>query len=162
MDALDYPTPMEIPTRPYVALYGSHAGDWRRRVAGLLRQHGVPFFDPTDRKAWARITPETGDARQGEVDTLVEKQRRALLGASAVIFHLARAEGNSPAARVELGYLMGLGTIPVYLYVAPDCAGRNYVWAQARLSPTTWVGYSLKETAETALLAFRGEHAPGP
>jgi nucleoside 2-deoxyribosyltransferase len=152
---------MDIPSVPYVALYGSHEGIWRKEAVVLLSRAGVPFFDPTDREAWSRITEETGDALQDEVDRLVKKQRDALLGASAVVFYLARSQGMSPAARFELG-LLAASSIPVFLHVAPDAGGRNYVWAQAKFSPNLRPFPSLNEAVLAAIDGFKSPSTARP
>uniref|UniRef100_A0A7S2QSN1 TIR domain-containing protein n=1 Tax=Chlamydomonas chlamydogama TaxID=225041 RepID=A0A7S2QSN1_9CHLO len=138
---------MQLPSRPYVALYGSNTEyKWRVEAAARLQAHGVPCYDPADQR-WQQVTEQTGDQQQRLVDELVTVQRHALTHAACVLFHMARVEGNSPAARFELGMLSCMPQLPVFLHVAPDTLGRNYVWAQARLSPN----FQTFETMDHAL-----------
>lgn len=130
---------MKIPSRPYIALYGSHSGDWRAECRSMLDERGIPWYDPTDLR-WRAITEETGDAQQRAVNRLVAKQHRALLGATCVVFHLAarhRDDGHaltSFAARSELGFLIGRG-IQTFACIESDIEGRNYIWGAMRLYP---------------------------
>lgn len=146
---------MEIPGLPYVALYGSHVGEWRQEVAGILEAGGVPFYDPRDPR-WRNVTEETGDELQDVVDELVEVQRRALLGAAAVLFYVARADGNSPAARFELGMLSRMPETPVFVHITEDTVGRNYLFAQVKLSPHFRWCPSLLAAAEAVTAWYRG------
>lgn len=133
---------MEIPTHPYVGLYGSHSGDWRSSAIERLSKAGITFYDPTD-AAWSRIDETNGDRLQPEIDTLVAKQHLGLLSAACVVFHLARRKTRNGvtsdtdvtaalAARCELGFLTGRG-IPTFVHIENDVEGRNYLWAQIAL-----------------------------
>lgn len=135
---------MEIPLEPYVALYGSHSGDWRDICIKKFKNHNISWYDPTD-KEWRGITEENGDSHQTTINRLVAKQHEGILNASCVLFHLAARKSyhykkNKPnpddtnkkltafAARCELGFLIGKG-IPTFAYIEPNVEGRNYLWA---------------------------------
>lgn len=145
------------PPGTYVGLYGSHGGDWRRRVAALLNEAGVPWHDPTDPR-WEGITHETGDRNQARIDELVAEEHEGLAGAACAVFHLAGGPDPpaSLAARFELGLLAGRGT-PTFLHVDPGALGRNYVWAAVKLHRHLASCRSLEEAVERAaeLMAFR-------
>ena len=130
---------MDIPSLPYLGLYGSHSGNWRALAISKLSKAGVPFYDPTD-LGWKRINEGNGDLLQHDINVLVAKQHLALVGATCVIFHLARRKTldgvtsdtdvtAALAARCELGFLTGRG-IPTFVHIEPDVEGRNYLWAQ--------------------------------
>jgi hypothetical protein len=135
---------MDIPSKPYVGLYGSHSGDWRSVCARALSNYQISWYDPTD-KQWDDITDENGDSYQTLIDELVAKQHQGMLNASCVVFHLAQTksysyEENKPkpedkgqvltafAARCELGFLIGSG-IQTFVHIEKDVRGRNYLWA---------------------------------
>lgn len=146
---MNHSLPMPIPARPYVALYGSHVGSWRQDHKPLFESRGVAYFDPID-PAWGEIDHENGDRKQPLINRLVETQRQAMLGAAAVLFYLGETKENSPAARFELG-MLSMSSIPVFLHVDPVCRGRNYAFAQQRLSPNIQLFSSLQAAAEAAI-----------
>lgn len=144
------------PPRTYVALYGSHAGDWRQRCIERLEAAGVPWHDPSD-PSWQGITHDNGDRLQDLVDRLVEEEQRGLLEAGAVVFHLAGGPDPpaSLASRVELGLLAGR-EIPTFVHVDPEALGRNYVWATLRLHSHLARCESLEEAVDGAVESLRG------
>jgi hypothetical protein len=154
---------VEIPSEPFVALYGSNSGDWREQVATALRHASVAFFDPLEPR-WASIDTANGDAMQALVDELVDREHRALEQARCAIFHVARAvvvkgeaTGDTVAAlasRVELGFLAGRG-IAAFVHVEPDVEGRNYLWAVCRRYPHLERCDSLVAATDAAIRAMR-------
>ncbi|HEU4404955.1 MAG TPA: nucleoside 2-deoxyribosyltransferase domain-containing protein [Polyangiaceae bacterium] len=155
---------MNTPTGPYIALYGSHSGDWREPLKARLEREGVAYYDPTD-EGWRRITPENGDERQAEIDALVANEHAALRGATCVVFHLARRlrvggvvhddqTTLALASRAELGFVTGRGVV-TFVHIEPDVEGRNYLWAQMKPYPHMVRCASLDEALERALAAFR-------
>ena len=160
---------MRIPIRPYIGLYGSHSGDWRRSCERALKELGIAFYDPTDVR-WKSISEATGDRQQSIIDRLVAKQHRGMLRAMCVIHHLAAHvryadPANRPkpddtgreipafAARAELGYLMGRG-IRTFSHIEPDVAGRNYFWAAMKDYPHVTRVHTLDEAVELAAAYF--------
>lgn len=153
---------MEIPDEPYVALYGTQSGDWRDGVAARLSASGIAWFDPTDER-WGTIDDDNGDAKQGLVDELVEREHSGMLGAVCVIFHVARRKKrsgtftgettNALASRAELGFLAGRG-IRTFVHVEPDVLGRNYLWALCALYPGTLVRAADLEEATSLATRF--------
>lgn len=126
----------------YVAVFGSHTGDWRVRAHAELRAAGLQVGDPRDPR-WRGLTRRNGDRHQGLIDRLVANQHALLLGAACVLFHLGstwtdeaghRRRSPAYAARTEIGFLTGRG-IPTFVHIEPDLTGRNYLWAQLRLYP---------------------------
>ena len=154
---------MDIPDGPYIGLYGSHTSAWRTPIMERLDAIGLKYYDPTD-AGWRRIDSENGDAQQAEIDALVAKQHRGLIGASCVIFHLAWRktwEDSQPgetsyalASRCEFGYLTGRG-IPTFFHIEPDVEGRNYLWAEARSYPHMVQCLALDEAVERGMEHMR-------
>ncbi|WP_437723502.1 hypothetical protein [Sorangium sp. So ce861] len=161
---------MEIPPTPYVAVYGSNSGDWRDGVIAALAAAGLSWFEPSD-DGWATIDAASGDARQAEIDALVAREHRGMLGASCVIFHLARRKvvGGAPtgettvalASRCELGFLTGRG-IRTFAHVEPDVEGRNYLWAQMALYPGWMTRCASLDDATARAIAFIRSRSRGP
>ena len=161
------------PPDAYIGLYGSHSGDWREHCARRFASWGIATFDPTDTDSWARVTDETGDQLQDLVNTLVARQHEGILGASAVVFHLARrwsSVGPSDprvhagdltafAARAELGFLAGAG-IHTWVHIEPDVLGRNYLWALCSLYPSLRRVSSLEEAMEGARASLLASRPP--
>ncbi len=165
-------TVMAIPRAPYVALYGSHTGDWRKVVVARLSAAGFGHYDPTDEN-WKGVDEENGDAKQNLIDKLVARQYEALRGAACVVFHLAAAmrwreappapgvakpNGTpvaAPAARFELGLLAGLGAPPVFVHIEPDVVGRNFLWAYVQQRPNLVRCQTLDEAGERAIAFMR-------
>jgi len=158
---------MEIPDRPYVALYGTHDSDsagrggWRDAVVGRLHEYGINAFDPTDRKGWDPITEKNGDEQQEEINRLVARQHRALLGAACVIHHLLGSVRGDPttshAARAELAFLMGT-QIPTFFVIEPKIDGRNYLWAVAKLHPHLHRCSDVEQATTRAIEYMRTAH----
>jgi hypothetical protein len=155
---------MDVPREPYIALYGSHSGDWREALKARLGREGVACYDPTDER-WQAINPSNGDERQAEVDAIVAKEHVALRGATCVIFHLARRRRVGGvvhddqttlalASRVELGFVTGRGVV-TFVHIEPDVEGRNYLWAQMKPYPHLVRCASLDEALDRALATFR-------
>lgn len=160
--------PMPIPDEPFVGLYGSHTGPWRRPVIRKLQQAGIRYFDPTDSAAWSEINDDNGDEKQPQVDELVEKQHQGMLQAQCVVFHLARWRDPADpsgkkdevcafAARCELGFLTGRG-IPTFVHIDNDVLGRNYLWAEMKLYAHMHRCDSLEDAADQAI-AFMEDQA---
>jgi hypothetical protein len=139
------------PAGTYVALYGSHGGDWRERAKALLDAAGVPWHDPTDPR-WDGITHADGDRHQELIDRLVAEEHEGLFGAACAVFHLAG--GAEPpaslAARFELGLLAGRG-LPTFVHVDARALGRNYVWAAVKLHQGLTACRTLEEAVERAI-----------
>lgn len=147
------------PTGTYVALYGSHGEDWRRRARLRLDAANVRWHDPTDSR-WEGITHENGDQHQQLIDQLVDEEHRGLLGAGCVIYQLTGGQ-PSLAARFELGLLSGKG-IETFVYVEPEALGRNYIWAALRLYPHLVRCDSLEEAVQRAIARMTSAAAPFP
>lgn len=154
---------MEIPDGPFVALYGSHSGDWRLPLIARFEREGVAWFDPTN-EGWDGIDATNGDARQTDIDALVAREHAALQRAGCVVFYLARrrreqgretgATTIALASRCEFGFLIGRG-IPTCFHIEPDVEGRNYLWAAALNHPHMVRCDSLDEAVARAISRVR-------
>jgi hypothetical protein len=159
---------MELPTAPYVGIYGSQSGDWQDAVKAALDAAGLAWYDPTD-EGWAGIDASNGDARQAEIDALVAREHRGLNGAACVVFHLARREvrrlvptGKTSASltsRCEIGYLSGRG-IRTFVHIEADVEGRNYLWAQIALYPRWMTRAATLDEATAGAIAFMVARTP--
>jgi hypothetical protein len=153
---------MDIPDVPYVALYGTEYGDWRKIPAAALDSAAVAWYDPTD-EAWAGIDETNGDIRQREIDALVEKELRALEGASCVLFQMTLGRGRSGgvasaaprslASRFELGFAAGK-RIRTFAHIGPGVEGRHYLLAQMRLCSTWMTSCASLDEAISCALEF--------
>lgn len=180
------PLSMAIPTSPFIALYGSHSGDWREPIVASLKNQQIAYYDPTD-PAWQSINEQNGDDKQADINALVAKQHSALRAATCVIFHLAyyrteqgikiktneqgqAASLTSFAARCELGFLTGLSAtlasqqppIPVFVHIEDDTEGRHYLWAQMAMYPHMVRCTTLQAATEQALNYFAKQQANRP
>lgn len=162
---------MDIPNKPYIALYGSHSGNWRERCAELLERHEIAYYDPTD-PGWNGIDEHNGDRLQDRIDRLVKKQHEGLLRSVCVIYHLANQKQEylndesfssrdpdgehkpAPAARCELGFLTGRG-LRTFGHIEGDVVGRNYLWAQMKLYPHMTACSTLRQASEQAIAYFQ-------
>ncbi|HEY8188378.1 MAG TPA: hypothetical protein VIF64_20075 [Pyrinomonadaceae bacterium] len=157
---------MKIPDKPYVALYGSHSGNWREACIKLLSHNNLLWYDPSDQR-WSDITNENGDQMQPLINRLVAKEQRGLMQARCVVFHLSHPVASSAtrrkraretrnddenflAARCELGFLIGRG-IPTFVHIDSDVEGRNYLWAAIKISPSLIRCRSLLEATKRAI-----------
>ena len=140
----------------YVALYGSHGGDWRRYCRALLDRASVHWHDPGDPR-WEGITFENGDRHQLLIDELVAEEHKSLLAAGCVVFHLAGGPDppTSLAARYELGLLAGCG-IQTFVHIETTALGRNYLWAALKLSPHLFRCQTLQEAVDASIELMQG------
>ncbi len=160
--------PMDIPSSPYVALYGSNSGDWRAAIAARLDAANIPWFDPTNDE-WNGIDWHNGDALQAKIDRLVKREQDAMLGARCALWHIGRTirEGvvdtgkttEAFACRLELGVLLGRG-LRTWVVIEPDVTGRNYLRAAAGAHPSASVCESDEEATEKLIAWWQGYTAP--
>lgn len=157
---------MSLPSKPFIALYGSHLGDWRAPLVARLAREGIAYHDPTD-AGWQPINEHHGDAEQATIDALVAREHQGMVDATCVVFYLARrARRRGPdgedvelttlsfASRCELGFLTGRGVL-TFVYIEPDFEGRNYLWAQIKPYPNVVRCASLDDALDRAIAAFR-------
>lgn len=162
---------MSLPSEPFIALYGSHLGDWRAPLVARLAREGIAHHDPTD-AGWRQVDAHNGDAKQRDIDALVAREHRGMAAATCVVFYLARrarlrgddgeeveATTLSLASRCELGFLTGRGVL-TFVFIEPDFEGRNYLWAQMKPYPNAVRCASLDDALGRAIAAFRTLHAP--
>jgi hypothetical protein len=159
---------MDIPSSPYVALYGSNSGDWRAAIAARLDAANIPWFDPTNDE-WNGIDWHNGDALQAKIDRLVKREQDAMLGARCALWHIGRTirEGvvdtgkttEAFACRLELGVLLGRG-LRTWVVIEPDVTGRNYLRAAAGAHPSASVCESDEEATEKLIAWWQGYTAP--
>ena len=149
---------MSIPQTPYVALYGTHSGDWRTTCSDLLSANSINWYNSVDER-WKNITEKNGDQMQSVIDNLVAKQQEALLRSACVVFHLSshyfadtgrNGTERSLAARCELGFLIGTG-IRTFAHIEPDAEGRNYLWAAMKASPLMFRCGTLNDAINAAI-----------
>lgn len=150
---------MHIPRRPYVALYGSHAGDWRSPLVARFERENIGWFDPTQ-DGWSLVDSSNGDGLQGLIDGLVAHEHEGLRRAACVVFYVAKRKRvggcdtgettMSLASRCEFGWLIARAT-PTFFYVEPDVDGRNYLKAAALSSPAMHRCDSLDEALDRAV-----------
>jgi|LakMenEpi03Aug12_release.lakeMendotaPanAssembly.Ray.scaffolds.fasta_scaffold437961_2 hypothetical protein len=166
----------ELPAVPFIGLFGNHHNNWRNWATELLNEFGLGadrVYDSTD-PGWRVVSDGNGDDLQPWVDELVERQHRAMRSAVAIVFSLDSrtriwpesdctldqaipqvegvSEGKLFAARCELGWLAGIGK-PVFVWIADDLKGRNYLRAVARLYPSIRLTQNLHVACQMA-----GEH----
>jgi hypothetical protein len=128
---------VNVPSAPYIALYGSNTGAWRAKITPLFDAAQIPWFDPTNNE-WDAINWSNGDRLQPTIDRLVKREQDALLGARCALWHIGRTifEGDTPtektteafASRLELGVLLGRG-LKTWVVIEDDVTGRNYLRA---------------------------------
>lgn len=155
---------MDIPSAPYVALYGSNSGDWRKAVTPALDAANIPWFDPTNDE-WDGIDWHNGDALQAKIDRLVKREQDALLGARCAIWHIGKRiieadvdTGKTTeafASRLELGVLLGRG-LKTWVVVEDDVTGRNYLRAAVAAHPSASLCSNDQEAAERTIAWWRG------
>ena len=153
---------MDIPEKPYVALYGTFFGDWRQQAKTKLDAHHITWYDSTD-PGWDGINDANGDEKQPEINALVRKEHLGLSKARCVIFYLARREIRhgqptgattmSLAARCELGFLAGRN-IRTFVHIEPDVVGRNYLWALLAVYSATMTHCATLEEAVDRAIEF--------
>lgn len=147
----------ELPTRPFVGLFGNHNNNWRKWVKKVLERNGIgenQVYDSTQ-DGWKVINDENGDAMQRWIDELVARQHEAMKAASCLIFSMdsrtrtwdlsnlsasasvpapSEEGGNILATRCELGWLAGIKK-RTFVWVPDDLQGRNYLRAVIKLYP---------------------------
>lgn len=154
---------MEIPSGPYVALYGSNSGDWRSAITPRLDAANIAWFDPTNDE-WNDVHGSNGDALQEKIDRLVKREQDALLRARCAIWHIGKRvtvngadtgkTTEAYACRLELGVLLGRG-LKTWVVIEDDVTGRNYLRAAVATYASATLCKSDEEAAERAVAWWR-------
>lgn len=143
--------PNEIPTKPYIGLFGNHHNNWLKWVMRVLDCQGVSanqIYDSTDR-GWRIVNDLNGDELQDWITELVKRQHAAMSQATCIIFSMDTrnriwnldnltedfavptaiddAMGSIFAARCELGWLAGKEKVKTFVWIPDDLVGRNYL-----------------------------------
>lgn len=131
--------PPRKPASRRVALFGTMATEWRKRMKDALTAQGFTVLDNTNPQWQNAHTAE-------EITPLLAEDHRLMDRANLVIWHHDKDTAGDTAC-IELGMLV-LYDRPVIVHVDEDVASREYMRALTLLHPT-WLHWV--ETLDDAL-----------